>query len=241
MKQKLRRTYHFFFNRPYWHLVNQRRLFFSRFVSSGDLVFDIGANVGDYSLDFLSIGAKVVAVEPNPKCLIGLHEIKRDYPSLTIYPAAAGESSGKATLHVGKDHALGTLSQEWIDTAAGAERFKFQNWEESHIVQVLTLDSLIITHGMPSFIKIDVEGFELSALKGLTRLPRCLSFEFNSEALQLTRRCLDLPMFRDCEYNFCIGQPDKLALARWVDSAELMACLSKQVGYGDVLVRASGY
>src|SRR4051794_3343627 len=42
--------------------------FFSQFVRRGDLVFDIGANVGERSRIFLDLGARVVAVEPNPSC-----------------------------------------------------------------------------------------------------------------------------------------------------------------------------
>src|SRR5690349_1606371 len=38
--------------------------FYSQFVHKGDLCFDIGANIGDWSVVFLSLGASVVAVEP---------------------------------------------------------------------------------------------------------------------------------------------------------------------------------
>src|SRR6266436_503898 len=46
----------------------QERQFYGRFVKRGDLAFDIGANTGAKTAAFLSLGARVVAVEPNGQC-----------------------------------------------------------------------------------------------------------------------------------------------------------------------------
>jgi predicted RNA methylase len=52
-----------------WNSVDQRRSeFYSQFVSSGDLVFDVGANVGNRSKIFSRLGARVIAFEPQPAC-----------------------------------------------------------------------------------------------------------------------------------------------------------------------------
>ena len=64
--------------------------------------------------------------------------------------------------------------------ADGAPGWEGQAWTRAIRVPVTTLDALIARHGMPTFIKIDVEGFEEEALAGLARPPRALSFEFTT-------------------------------------------------------------
>ena len=46
------------------------------------------------------------------------------------------------------------------------------------MVPVTTLDALIERHGVPSFVKVDAEGFEEEVLQGLSRSIKALSFEF---------------------------------------------------------------
>ena len=58
-------------------------------------------------------------------------------------------------------------------------------------VPVTTLDDLIERHGMPSFIKLDVEGFEVEALAGLTRPVPALSFEFTTIQRDLATACIE--------------------------------------------------
>ncbi|MBK9250272.1 MAG: hypothetical protein IPM69_19725 [Ignavibacteria bacterium] len=52
--------------------IRQRKDFYSHFINTGDVVFDIGANIGNRTQIFSELGAKVVAVEPQSKCVTAL-------------------------------------------------------------------------------------------------------------------------------------------------------------------------
>jgi tRNA G37 N-methylase Trm5 len=73
----IREVYQFAFNRSVWRRRHRMYRLYSEFVSAGDLVFDIGANIGDYAEMFARLGARVVAVEPNPELIVDLKKSDR--------------------------------------------------------------------------------------------------------------------------------------------------------------------
>ncbi|MGB9384469.1 MAG: FkbM family methyltransferase, partial [Pseudolabrys sp.] len=90
-----------------------------------------------------------------------------------------------------------------------------------------TLDSLIARHGMPTFIKIDVEGFELEVLAGLSRQVKALSFEFTTIqrnlALDCVERCVALGLGH---FNAALGETQTLVHSGWVGSVDIAAWLT---------------
>src|SRR5262245_46654975 len=91
-----------------WRAWRQRRRFLSRFVKPGMLVFDIGANVGEYAETFRQLGARVVAVEPNPDLAPGLFGRGFD-----VDVAAVADKPGSAVLRVGKRAREATISDDY--------------------------------------------------------------------------------------------------------------------------------
>jgi FkbM family methyltransferase len=233
-----RNAYQRLFNREY-HVARVRdKAFFRQFVTEGGLVFDIGANEGRLTQVFSEIGARVVAVEPNPRLAA---RVRARYGSLrvTVEGLAVGDEAGTAELRLGRDNGHSTLSADWQGAALDAAR----RWEGSVQVPVSTLDALIARHGRPDFVKIDVEGFEPQVLAGLTEPVPALSFEFLCAAPEVAPRCIArLGELGDYELNIARGEEHELDPAAWTDAATLaerLAALHAEdpEGYGDVYAR----
>src|SRR5689334_11334741 len=139
--------------------LRRARAFYRQFIQPGDLCFDIGAHVGDRLGHFLSLGARVVAVEPQPRLIAGLKRRFGNDPRVALVDAALGATSGKAKLAIDPAHpTVATLSADYIAQAGESRGFRGVRWREEVEVEVTTLDALIAAHGMPTFCKIDVEG-----------------------------------------------------------------------------------
>src|SRR6266487_4655497 len=154
---------------------------YGQFVRPGDLVFDVGAHVGDRIAAFRRLGARVVAVEPQSALVKTLKLLYGRDRAVAIEPVAVGRREGTIELKLNIDNpTVSTASEAFVRAAGGAPGWEGQAWTRAIRVPVTTLDALIARHGMPAFIKIDVEGFEAQALGGLTQPPAALSFEFTT-------------------------------------------------------------
>ena len=198
------------------------------FVRRGDLVFDIGAHVGDRVASFRRLGARVVAVEPQPAMATVLSLFYGLRPGVIIEREAVGRSAGTTRLMINVDNpTVSTASREFVSAARDAPGWEGQRWSKSVTVSMTTLDALIDKHGEPAFIKIDVEGFEEEALAGLTRPVKALSFEFTiiqrAVALACIERCLAIGYRR---FNAALGESQSLVTADWVDGQEIARWLN---------------
>ena len=204
------------------HAAAMDRLY-GGFVQRGDLVFDVGAHVGDRIASFRRLGARVVAVEPQPALVTVLKLIYGRSSEVMIEPPAGGRSSGTTELMINRDNpTVSTASRDFVGAARGALGWQAQRWTETLHVPVTTLDALIARHGTPVFVKIDVEGFEAEALAGLTRPVKALSFEFTTiqrdVALACVERCIALGYAR---FNAALGENQTLEHADWTDAAAI--------------------
>jgi FkbM family methyltransferase len=209
------------------------------FVQRGDLVFDVGAHVGDRVASFRRLGARVVAVEPQPALVRVLRLLYGRRAGIAIEPTAVGRVAGQARMMINVDNpTVSTASPAFVGAARDAPGWENQHWMTSLSVPVTTLDALIGKHGTPAFIKIDVEGFEEEALLGLSAPVKALSFEFTTMqrpvALACIARCVALGYVR---FNAALGESQTLVTSHWVggeDIARWLVGLPHAANSGDI-------
>jgi FkbM family methyltransferase len=217
----------------------------AQFVPHDGLVFDIGAHVGDRVASFRRLGARVVAVEPQPAAHRALRLMFRRDAQVTLVAGAVGAAPGRARMFLNTANpTISTLSPDFIAATDGATGWEGQTWDRTADVAVTTLDALIAAHGLPDFVKIDVEGHEAEVLAGLTQAPPALSFEITTiqrgPALAALDRLADLGPYR---FNLSLGETHTLTLPDWVgaaDMANILLALPHDANSGDIYARHDG-
>jgi FkbM family methyltransferase len=200
---------------------------YRRFVKPGHLVFDIGSHVGDRIAAFRRLGCRVVAVEPQPAAFSYLKGVYDRRPGVTLVHAAVSDRAGILPLRLNlANPTVSTASTAFIDAADGAAGWEGQRWERVIKVPAVTLDGLIRAHGLPGFAKIDVEGFELEVLNGLSRPLAALSFEFTTIQRDVAEACIArLAELGSYGFNVALGESQRLAYPEPVSAAEMLHSL----------------
>lgn len=202
------------------------------------LCFDVGANIDEKSEAMLQAGACVVAFEPNPLVLPELRARCGHHKNWTIVEAALGRGAAIATLYARELHGQSSLAQDWKGKIIA-----------NHHVPVVTLDSAIECFGPPAYCKIDVEGWELEVLRGLTHSIPLVSFEFhlNDPGIRNTISCLErLTQFGPSSVNITPAETAAFHFKEWVPLGQFVEWFPGDLKrslpggtYGDIFVRSN--
>jgi len=135
----------------------------SRLLQEGDVVLDIGANIGYYALiESRLVGAsgKVYAVEPvstNIRFLVANKKRNR-CDNIEVFRLAIGDKNGKSTIYV-SDHS----------NLSSMVRNPRTNVIKEETVEVVTVDSFLEGRRSPKLIRMDVEGYEYNIIRGMKK------------------------------------------------------------------------
>lgn len=225
-------------------IIEQRRDFYKQFLSENSLFFDIGANYGNRIEPLINDNVKIIAVEPQMECVKFLK--KKFGKSIIVLQNGVGEKMEIKLMYIASNaNILSSFSKEWIDSTKKSGRFKKISWDKTRKIEMITLDFLISTYGKPDFIKIDVEGYELEVLKGLTQSVEVLSLEYTvPERKEELKNCLNylkkLPNSR-LVFNYCITERMQFDLPNWVNYDEMIQIIDSEVflntQFGDIYVK----
>jgi FkbM family methyltransferase len=220
---------------------NRKRMvrFYSLFIRSGDLCFDIGAHTGNRTGTWLSMGANVVSAEPQPAFIRLLMKKFGNNPRFHLENSAIGSIPGKAILHISRmNPAISTLSDQWKKIMTDFE--PELAWEDAADVEVQTLDNLLARYGIPVFCKIDVEGYEPEVLSGLSVPLPALSFELFPTTPGRTIDCINkMENLGRYEYNWSLTESFRMNSPSWMSAPLMIKTIKAYNGRksGDIYAR----
>lgn len=204
---------------PVWR---RRRLtaFYGQFLRPGDLALDIGSHVGNRVQVFRRLGARVVAVEPQPDLAAVLRLLYGRDEAVHLETCGVAAAPGEATMHLStRTPTVSSFAPDWIDDVRTDPSFRRVRWDVAVTVRLTTLDDLVARYGEPAFCKIDVEGFESEVLAGLSRALPALSFEYLPAAVDRAIACVERLMTLG-QYVF---RRSRVETHRWAESEWLSA------------------
>jgi FkbM family methyltransferase len=143
------------------------------------LLFDIGANIGTWALNNYTEETKIISVEASPTTFQTLQENTSGKNIIALNFAITSSKEEFVDFFDCSANTISTLDESWLKDPRS--RFFNQHAYKKISVPTLTIDKLILEHGIPDILKVDVEGAENIALRSLSTQAKIICFEWASE------------------------------------------------------------
>ncbi|NJM51941.1 MAG: FkbM family methyltransferase [Blastocatellia bacterium] len=148
----------------YWGIQDILRHKLYSQIKPGDVVFDVGTNIGDTLLNFAKIvgnEGKVYGFEPDEKTYGKANKniALNDFQNILLFKLGISDKTESVKLYEVDEHNFG---MNRILTEESGKNFNFS------IIETISIDAFVVEHGIKrlDFIKIDIEGYEMHAVSG---------------------------------------------------------------------------
>jgi FkbM family methyltransferase len=136
-----------------------------------DLVFDVGANTGQYAMHLRNIGyhGKIVSFEPLSSAYKALESNSKNDPLWDTVNIALGNQEGTAIINIANNSQSSSILDMLPDHVRAAPESAYVGKEE---IVIRTMDSIFNDYRKPSnnvYLKIDAQGFERNIVEGAGR------------------------------------------------------------------------
>ncbi len=141
------------------------------------ILFDIGANRGCYSVANFSKYDKFVLVDANKELCNFLKQRFLNRPNFIIEQKIVSKDKTDV-FYISNSDVLSTCDTQWVNNSRFTNTHSFTKTTGN---ESITIDELVEKYGVPEYIKIDVEGYELNVLKSMSKKYCPIGFEWAEE------------------------------------------------------------
>jgi FkbM family methyltransferase len=127
--------------------------YIKKYCTKDGLALDIGAHIGVHTIEMAKYAKCVLAFEPNPETYQILQLNTKNINNVRTYNVGVGDHNGDATLIMKDINTLSQLKEEYSQDVK---------------IAIISLDNFLKEDKEQiSFVKIDIEGFEINAFQGM--------------------------------------------------------------------------
>jgi FkbM family methyltransferase len=156
------------------------------------LLFDIGFNHGRFTLDFFKnySNSKSIGVDGNPFWIEHFNRNPLQNTEILNYIISDKNNEKIEFFMCDENRDINSINPEWIERIR--HKHFYDRSKKSIFVNSITLDHMISLYGKPDLIKLDIEGSESLALKGLSQKVDLIIFEWSEDYFEDTIKCIDI-------------------------------------------------